>query len=599
MADRIIIKKSPINEWRPSNPKEVIVKADGKLFICNFKNAIPDYQRPLNKEGKEIENFEKFYINKNSYESQLGIITQYANFFMNVYDTDNELVLAYLKIKEALDAQEMFTEEDVESYIDFIYTFMFTPTIVSKIKQMVDDNYIDDIECTDETKKKYVKNDRKHLESLEFTNIHIKILLAISFGMKIMSPCLFHYLYINKMKIESGSDIIYRFYKRLFKIFGIGNTYDHFDDIGHLLEENIDPAVLKNMHEAGEVYVDYDDMGHPFYTDFNTPPTYYRLSEINMYNKLFVYVKTKVQESNANNQVMFEQREIFGVDLYSVIRQFTNKVIISENVVKYKFNSEWDSKQKKFRENIIGFNKTIIKYQLSYFLKDQYSKTLTEVSTVKNAEGLSGVDKMLMNMTKVDEGAILNVDLNIETTIKKIRQMYDVEVTEDEIAFYMKHHNPSDIQVDFVRDCYAKLFGGYRDLKALTKRQYIELLIILKKMLMFELGFELYDGEIYSAALPYLLTGNLTDKVNNRIIRNNGFSEELNDNYMYQELLNDKYADLLTYIKPDLIIQRISSFVNTKFTYVDYDNRESLGKYIECTREQVADNILFVLKNIV
>ena len=116
---------------------------------------------------------------------------------------------------------------------------------------------------------------------------------------------------------------------------------------------------------------------------------------------------------------------------------------------------------------------------------------------------------------------------------------------------------------------------------------------------MFELGFELYDGEIYSAALPYLLTGNLTDKVNNRIIRNNGFSEELNDNYMYQELLNDKYADLLTYIKPDLIIQRISSFVNTKFTYVDYDNRESLGKYIECTREQVADNILFVLKNIV
>ena len=31
--------------------------------------------------------------------------------------------------------------------------------------------------------KKYLKNEKKHLESLEFTNQHIKILLRISFGM--------------------------------------------------------------------------------------------------------------------------------------------------------------------------------------------------------------------------------------------------------------------------------------------------------------------------------------------------------------------------------------------------------------------------------
>jgi hypothetical protein len=37
--------------------------------------------------------------------------------------------------------------------------------------------------------------------------------------------------------------------------------------------------------------------------------------------------------------------------------------------------------------------KTIIKYQLMYFLKDQYSKNLTEVTSAKNAEGLSGMDE--------------------------------------------------------------------------------------------------------------------------------------------------------------------------------------------------------------
>ena len=61
-----------------------------------------------------------------------------------------------------------------------------------------------------------------------------------------------------------------------------------------------------------------------------------------MYNKLYVYVKAKVLESNANNAPIFNQREIFGVDVFSVVNQFTKKVLISENVVKYKFNEHWD-----------------------------------------------------------------------------------------------------------------------------------------------------------------------------------------------------------------------------------------------------------------
>ena len=56
---------------------------------------------------------------------------------------------------------------------------------------------------------------------------------------------------------------------------------------------------------------------------------------------------------------MFEQRDILGDDEYSVIHQFLHKVLISENVVKYRFNEHWDPKQKKFKENIVGFNKTI------------------------------------------------------------------------------------------------------------------------------------------------------------------------------------------------------------------------------------------------
>ena len=37
-------------------------------------------------------------------------------------------------------------------------------------------------------------------------------------------------------------------------------------------------------------------------------------------------------------------------------------------------------------------NKTIIKFQLNYFLKDQYVKNLTEITNAKTTDGLSGID---------------------------------------------------------------------------------------------------------------------------------------------------------------------------------------------------------------
>ena len=154
-----------------------------------------------------------------------------------------------------------------------------------------------------------------------------------------------------------------------------------------------------------------------------------------------------------------------------------------------------------------------------YFLKDQYTKNLTEITNTRNSEGLSGSDKMLMRTSKIDEGSVTLADLNIEMTIKAIMRQIDIPLSEDEINYYMIHHHPSKIQIQLVYAYYTKYFGSYRDLNLLTRKQYITLLLLLKKKLLLELGFE-NDGKIHYASLPYLLTGNLIDRVNTRIIRN-------------------------------------------------------------------------------
>lgn len=257
---------SKINTWKPKK-SEILVTYDGNLFIVNFDKI---FNQP------NLKPLSNFILKKSSYINQLNIISRYTNFFMNCYDPENDLAMAYLKIKYALDKEKKFNENNTDALIDFIYEIMFTDRMRDKIIQMVEENYLDDIEKGD-NEGKYKKGGKEYLESLEFTNHHVKILLRISFGIKIMSPVLFHYLTLNNMnKLDKDSDLIFRFYERLFPLFS---------------------------------------------------------GDVNIFNKLFVYCKTKVLDASAHNSTIFQQREIFGVDIYNVINKFVRKVLISENMV--------------------------------------------------------------------------------------------------------------------------------------------------------------------------------------------------------------------------------------------------------------------------
>ena len=59
-------------------------------------------------------------------------------------------------------------------------------------------------------------------------------------------------------------------------------------------------------------------------------------------------------ESKANNDIIFRQREILGFDEFTVIHRFVRKVLIEENMVKYKFNEHWNAKLKKYKESVVG-----------------------------------------------------------------------------------------------------------------------------------------------------------------------------------------------------------------------------------------------------
>lgn len=284
-------RKPDIALWKPKS-NQIWIEQDEKIYLVHFDKIF---------NSPNLAQYNQFIIDKVSYSNQLGVITKYANYFVNKYDDENELAMAYLKLKVELDKYKSFDKDNMQELIDLVYQLMFHESMVDKISRLVEDNYLDDIDSNDSTGR-YKKDAKQYLESLEFTNEHVKILLKISFGMKLMCPVIFHWAYINVIKFQPDSDILWKFYKGLLPLFE---------------------------------------------------------GDVNIFNKLFVYIKTKILDSKAHNSLIFQQREIMGKDFYHVIREFIRKWVLSENAVKYKFNENYDIKQRKYKENITGFNKTI------------------------------------------------------------------------------------------------------------------------------------------------------------------------------------------------------------------------------------------------
>lgn len=527
-----------INTWKPKNSKEVIVEAEDQMFKVYFEKFFDEKMKKL----------DIFYVRKSSFEPHLALSAKYINYFINRYDPENELVMGYLKLKHALDeaknpdGTKLYTAESVHALIDLIYEIIFTDTMCQKIRDMVEDNYLDDIE-RDVTKYKTNAN-QDYLESLEFTNEHNKILLRISFGMRIICPVMYHYFCINKIKPDTLKDkkdvtVVYDFYYPLFGLFSDG---------------------------------------------------------VDMFNKLYVYIKRKVLDSSYHNQKIFNQRDIFGDDLMLIVERFVKTRLIVDNMVKYKFNQTWDPVKNKYRENIIGLNKTIIKFQIVYFLKETYGKTLTEMTNTKNSEGLSASDKMEMNLTKLDTGIIDMANINIKFCLDRLHKDIDVPITEEEIKYYRDNHYPSDVQVHLVRSAFADYFASYRDENLLTRREYNELMLLLKKRLLIENGYS--EGSVGEQAyLPHILCGNLQGKVSTKHIRNNKLMSELEENPTYQYLVNIKYKELEE-LKPGYVKDLISTFLNTQFTYVCYEDQSLTGKLIEAPEKKLCDELLFFLKTI-
>lgn len=301
------------------------------------------------------------------------------------------------------------------------------------------------------------------------------------------------------------------------------------------------------------------------------------IEDVNILGKLRHTISTRVNSYAKPDRAIYGKHEALGSSVETFIEDLFHKNIITDTIFSYQFNG-----------NIISYNSVVLRYQLTFHSKEDLKMDFLLVTTEKEPEGLSGLDKMEMYTTKIDVFLILFSQVNIEDTIKRIRSRMKIKISQDEIDYYKELHDFNNLSKELVFYFFAKYFGGFRDLNFIKREQYVKLMIIMKKMLEAR-------GCMY---LNQLISANVKGKSSARIIRNAKFLDKVMTSSIYQELMEKKYPSLTDAKGNSPVISLLSRLINTNWTYVDYDLQDKLEEPIELDNDVLADEFLKFVNNI-
>lgn len=283
-------------------------------------------------------------------------------------------------------------------------------------------------------------------------------------------------------------------------------------------------------------------------------------NDSDIYNKIWITIAKKVGKTTRSK--MWDLYEALEEEPQARVELILKQVIITDNMFKYSFT-----------KNPVHFNAVIIANQLRNFFKDEFEYKPQEVSTIRDDNGLSGVDILEMNSNKIDESLIVLSHLNIDQAIER----YAKDVTEDEIEYYKNNLRIDKFQKEIINYYYSK-FMGYNDLEFLDRTQRYTLMIALKKHLQ-KMDF------IY---LPLLISSNFENK-SERMINNQKFTQKVINSDIYQNMMKNKFSVISEdENRQKVIIKIISTFLNSTFHLVDYDNQDLLGTKLEPYQDMVS-----------
>lgn len=503
-----------------SAPKTMIVKFDKELDHVNNEN---------------IAALNEWKVTKLSYSSYLPRMCEELNFFETMYDQEGELIAALFRIKYLIDVDNIsYTMKNFDAFKDLVYKTIFTPSMKDKIARMVDENYVDDIEA--ENVKNMENPDmlsimQRKKKSLEFLNVHVKAMLQISFGIKILSFIVNHFAVMRSINIQKNIDIFARF---------------------------------------------YIDMFHVFEWDFD------------IYNKIYSYVESKVNSSYSFNRSIFEQQEIEGKDKSIIINQLMTRNILIDNLIKFQLPQTWNSVKGQPNERVLSFLCSIVNTHISIFVMQVFRRNLIEVSTIVDSDGNSKNDRYRASKMKINEEYVITCSKDMRELVDELYSKYADEISMEEIDYYRRNLKPSRLQQLMIEIYFFNYTSSSSEFALLRNIDWYKLLLIMRKQIMKR--FNVTKDTLIDSSLTLILTANIEETpVGEKMYIKD--MKYLKDDPTYNDLITRFYSTIND-INDEAIKKFLITFANSKYRFVLYEDQELLGQEISLNKRELIDQLL-------
>ena len=549
-----------IETWtRPvDNPEDSYVYPMDKAVILNIRKYIPEsFEKAMKKDPEMLEKLKTFAIERTAFQNKTKDICDYVDYFIEQYDEDKELPLAYLSLKQIIDDEKY--QLTAQEFQKLLYKRLFSPRLKKAIYRLVHDNYHIDVTVD-------AKSGRIYDDPDDFTNEDAKRFLAISMMMKIAIPPVEHFISVYKQySAIPVQDLIVDIFTEIF--YGIGNVTD---------SELILYGTIKDVGTVD--VIDYENRENHNDIDIDDLIEMEEQAADDLMKKLYKFVNGRLRKHSKNNQLLWSQQSALrGVTEDAHRDRLLSKYIFYDNF--FKFN---------FKENLVSFLQSIVGTQLKYTINiTKYKMNPIRVDNVKGSEGLSSIDKLEQSMVKIDESQVVRVDLSIVDVLDRLEKEVG-PISDEEIDYYSQFPiNQNSFRNYVLENLYAKRFGGFQELRSMPDRSYTKLAIIAKRQLK-KAGYQ---------QLPSFITSVVQGRVSNRMLQNTKYISKLRQSATFAHLMNDNYKALKGYLD-DMIIEDESKLLNTIFCYVEYETPEVTGDPIPFDEDIISDEYMTALDNV-
>lgn len=505
-------------------------------FFCAPKTMIIKFDKELSHiDNENISALNEWKVSKISYSTYLPKMCEELNFFEAMYDQEGELITALFRIKYLIDANNYsYTLNNFPAFKDLCYKTIFTDSIKDKITRMVEENYVDDIEA--ENIRNMQDPDmlsimQRKKKSLEFRNVHVKAMLQISFGIKILSFIINHFAVMRSINIQKNIDIFYQFYKDVF------NVFDHDFDI---------------------------------------------------YNKIYAYIENKVNSSYNFNKIIFEQQEIEGKDKSIIINQLMTKNICIDNLIKFRLPQTWDGVKNQPKERVLSFLASIINTHISILIMQVFRRNLIETSIVPDSDGNSKTDRYRASKMKINEEYVITCSMDMKNLVTELYSKYSNEITQEELEYYRRNMKPSRLHQLMIEIYFFNHTSSSSEFALLKNLDWYKLLLIMRKDIMRR--FNVTKDTLLDSTLALLCTANIEEiPIGEKIYVKD--TKYLKDSKDYN-LLTDQFYSTITAIDDEIIKKFLIGFANSKYRFVLYEEPSILGEEIEFSKRELMDQLL-------